>query len=80
MLILGVMIQGRLLLIMWFIAIFLKNQGLHILVGMIRCCLEDAREEHFKVIDVIISDAQKNVGIDEYTKFGATSTKITSII
>jgi len=54
MLILGVMIRGRLLLIMWFIAIFLKNQGLHILVGMIRCCLKDAREEHFKVVDIII--------------------------
>jgi hypothetical protein len=76
MLSLGAMIQGRLLLIMWFIAIFLKYQGLHTLVGMIRYCLKDAREEHFKVIDVIIFYAQKNVGIDEYTKFGATSTKI----
>lgn len=77
MLSVGLMIQGRLLLIMWFIAIFLKNQGLHILVGMIRCCLKDAREEHFKVVDVIIFYAQKFVGINKYTKFGATSTKVT---
>jgi hypothetical protein len=63
MLILGVMIQGRLLLIMWFIAIFLKNQGLHTLVGMIRYCLKDAREEHFKVIDVIIFYAQKMLAL-----------------
>jgi hypothetical protein len=65
MLVFGVMIQGRLLLIMWFIAIFLKNQGLHTLVGMIRYCSKNAREEHFKVVDVIIFDVQKNVGIDE---------------
>jgi nicotinate-nucleotide pyrophosphorylase len=36
--------------------------------------LKDAREEHFKV-DVNVSDVNKNVGIDEHTKFNATFTK-----
>jgi hypothetical protein len=38
--------------------------------------LKDARDEHFKVVAVIIIDVQKDVGIDEYTKFGETSTKV----
>jgi hypothetical protein len=39
--------------------------------------LKDAREEHLKVVAVIIIDVQNNVVIDEYTKLGATSTKVT---
>ncbi len=77
MFILGVMIQGRLLLIKWFIAIFWKNQVLNTSVGMTRYWLKDAREEHLKVVAVIIIDVQNNVVIDEYTKLGATSTKVT---
>ncbi len=44
-------------------------------VEMIRYWFKDARKEHFKVVDVNVSNVEKNVSIDEYMKFGATSTK-----
>jgi hypothetical protein len=37
--------------------------------------LKDAKEEHFKVVDVNVFDVKKNANIDEYKKFNAISTK-----
>jgi hypothetical protein len=53
----------------------LKGQSLHTFVEMIGYWLKDARKEHFKVVDVSVSNVEKNFSIDEYMKFGATSTK-----
>jgi hypothetical protein len=50
----------------------LKGLGLHNFVAMVGYCLKDAWKEHFKVVNDI--DVKKNASIDEYTKFGATST------
>jgi hypothetical protein len=40
---------------------------------MVGYCLKYTWKENFKVVNVI--DVKKNASIDEYTKFGATSTK-----
>ncbi len=53
----------------------LKRQSLHTFVEMIGYWLKDARKEHFKVVDVNVSNVKKNFSTDEYMKFGATSTK-----
>jgi hypothetical protein len=53
----------------------LGGQGLYTFVGLVGYCLKDAGEEHFKVIDLNVSNVEMNVGIDEYMKFGTTSTK-----
>jgi hypothetical protein len=53
----------------------LEGQGLYTFVGLIGYCLKDAGEEHFEVIDVNASNVEMNVSIDEYMKFGTTSTK-----
>jgi hypothetical protein len=53
----------------------LKGQSLNTFVEMIGYWLKDARKEHFKVVDVNVFNVEKNVSIDEYMKFGATSTK-----
>jgi len=44
-------------------------------VEMIIYWFKDARKEHFKVVDVNVSNVEKNVNIDKYMKFDATSTK-----
>ncbi len=44
-------------------------------VGMVGYGLKDAKEEHFKVVDVNVFDVKKNANIDEYKKFSAISTK-----
>jgi len=50
-----------------------KRQDLHTLLGY---SFQDAREEHFKVLQVNVSNVRKkNVGIDVYTKFIATLMK-----
>lgn len=53
----------------------LEGQGLYTFAGLIGYCLKHAGEEHFKVIDVNVSNVEMNVGIDEYMKSGTTSTK-----
>ncbi len=45
------------------------------LVGMVGYGLKDAKEEHFKVVDVNVFDVKKNANMDEYKKFSAISTK-----
>jgi hypothetical protein len=53
----------------------LEGQGLYTFAGLIGYRLKHAGEEHFKVIDVNVSNVEMNVGIDEYMKSGTTSTK-----
>jgi hypothetical protein len=53
----------------------LKLQGLHTFVVMIGYHFKDVRKEHFKVVHVKVFNVEKNVNIDEYTKFGVTFTK-----
>jgi hypothetical protein len=44
----------------------LKGRGLHtFVVGMIGYWLKDAREKHFKVVDINPLDVEKNASIDE---------------
>ncbi len=45
------------------------------LVGMVGYGLKDAKEEHFKVVDINVFEVKKNANMDEYKKFSAISTK-----
>jgi hypothetical protein len=47
---------------------------LYTFVELIGYCLKDAGEEHFKVIDVNVSNVEMNVCIDKCMKFGTTYT------
>jgi hypothetical protein len=43
---------------------------------MITYCVKDTRKEHYNLqVDVNFSIVKKNVGIDEYTKFGLAINK-----
>ncbi len=54
-----------------------KGQSFHTFGRMITYCVKDTRKEHYnlQVVDVNISNVKKNVGIDEYTKFGSVINK-----
>ncbi len=44
-------------------------------VGTVGYGLKNAKEEHFKVVDINVFYVKKNANIDEYNKFSAISTK-----
>jgi len=53
----------------------LCNTGLHILIGMLRYCIKDKGEEHFKCVHKNITIEQIKERVEEYIKYGTPFAK-----